>query len=43
MYKFAYVGNLVIAITTYAGKTVKAFAKCHSDDTFDREFGESSL
>ena len=40
MYKFAYVGNLVIAITTYAGKTVKAFAKCHSDDTFDREFGE---
>ena len=40
MYKFAYVGNIVIAITSYAGKTVKAYAKCHSTDTFDREFGE---
>lgn len=40
MYKFIHLGNVVIAITTYAGKTVKACAKCHSDDTFDAEFGE---
>ena len=41
MYKFIHFGNMVIAITTYAGKTVKAYAKCHSDDTFDVEFGEN--
>jgi hypothetical protein len=40
MYKFIHLGNVVIAITTYAGKTVKAYAKCHSDDRFDVEFGE---
>ena len=40
MYKFVHVGNMVIAITTYAGKTVKAYAKCHSSDAFDQEFGE---
>ena len=40
MYKFIHLGNVVIAITTYAGKTVKAYAKCHSDDQFNVEFGE---
>ena len=41
MYKFIHFGNMVVAITTYAGKSVKAYAKCHSDDTFDVEFGEN--
>ena len=40
MYKFVHTGNMVIAITTYAGKTVKGYAKCHLSDTFDQEFGE---
>ena len=40
MYQFIHLGDIVIAITTYAGKTVKGYAKCHSDDTFNAEFGE---
>lgn len=30
----------VIAISTYAGRTVKGVAKCHPNDTFDVEFGK---
>lgn len=40
MYQFVHLGDIVIAITTYAGKTVKGYAKCHVDDTFDPAFGE---
>ena len=40
MYQFVHLGDIVIAITTYAGKTVKGHAKCHIDDTFDPAFGE---
>ena len=40
MYKFVHLKNRVIAISTYAGKTVKGEADCHPDDEFDIEFGE---
>lgn len=40
MYKFVHLKNRVIAISTYAGKTVKGEAACHPDDEFDAEFGE---
>lgn len=41
MYKFVHLSdNSVVAITTYAGKTVKCYSKCHTDDTYDPEFGE---
>lgn len=32
--------RVVKAQTTYAGKTVNAFAKCDPTDTYDKEFGE---
>lgn len=32
--------NEVIAISTYAGQTVKGVAKCHPNDQFDLEFGK---
>lgn len=41
MYQFVHLSdNSVVAITTYAGKTVKGHSKCHTDDTYDPEFGE---
>lgn len=39
-YKFFRQGNKVIAVTTYAGKTVRGTAKCHESDTFDFETGK---
>lgn len=42
-YNYKYVvipGEKVIAISTYAGRTVKGIAKCHPNDTFDVEFGK---
>lgn len=42
-YNYKYVvipGEKVIAISTYAGRTVKGVAKCHPNDTFDVEFGK---
>lgn len=42
-YNYKYVvipGKKVIAISTYAGRTVKGVAKCHPNDTFDVEFGK---
>lgn len=33
-------GTNVIAVTTYAGKTVRGIAKCHPNDTFDLETGK---
>lgn len=39
-YKYVVTPNKVIAISTYAGRTVKGVAKCHPNDTFDVEFGK---
>ncbi len=33
-------GTTIVARTTYAGKTVKGYAKCHPEDTFDLEKGK---
>lgn len=38
-YKYIEIPNKVIALSTYAGKTVRGVAKCHPNDTFDVEFG----
>lgn len=38
-YKYIETPNKVIALSTYAGKTVRGVAKCHPNDTFDIEFG----
>ena len=32
-------GKKVIAVTHYAGKTIKGIAKCSPEDTFDVEYG----
>ena len=32
--------NTVVAVTTYAGKAVKGYAKCSPEDTFDLETGK---
>ena len=39
-YRYATTGKKVIAITTYAGKTVRGVALCHDEDTFDMEQGK---
>ena len=39
-YKFAQTGNKVIAISTYAGRTVKGVAKCDPRDNFSVEDGK---
>ena len=42
-YNYKYVvipGKKIIAISTYAGRTVKGVAKCHPNDEFDVEFGK---
>ena len=40
-YKFYRTGNKTIAVTTYAGKTVKAVAKCDPDsDSFNEQSGK---
>lgn len=33
--------NKIIALSTYAGKTVKGYAKCNPKDTFDNETGKA--
>lgn len=33
--------NKIIALSTYAGKTVKGYAKCNPEDTFDNETGKA--
>ena len=40
MYKFVYYKNVVTAISSFAGKTVKGTAKCEPGDTFNKELGE---
>lgn len=32
--------NEIIAVSTYAGKTVKGIAKCNPSDSFDKDKGE---
>lgn len=39
-YKFYYNGNEVIAVSTFAGKTIKAKVKCNPEDVFDVEKGK---
>jgi len=39
-YKYIVTGNKVIALSTYAGKTVKGIAKCAPGDEFDVEKGK---
>lgn len=40
-YKYIVTPNKVIALSTYAGRTVRGVAKCHPNDTFDVEFGKA--
>lgn len=39
-YRFVVTPNKVIALTSYAGKTVKGIAKCHPNDEFNEEIGK---
>jgi hypothetical protein len=39
-YKYYHNGNQVIAVSTFAGKTVKGIAKCDPNDTFSLETGK---
>ena len=39
-YKYFVNGNKVIAVSTYAGKTVRGTAICHPSDPFDLEIGK---
>lgn len=39
-YKYIVTGNKVIALSTYAGKTVRGVAKCAPGDEFDIEKGK---
>lgn len=39
-YRYYTAGNKIIAVSTYAGKTVRGVAKCAEGDTFDIEKGK---
>lgn len=39
-YKYFHNGNQVIAVSTFAGRTVKGVAKCDPHDTFSMEDGK---
>lgn len=39
--KFYHSDNKVIAVSTYAGKTVRGVAKCNPADTFSLEHGQA--
>ena len=39
-YRYFIAGNKVIAVSTYAGKTVRGIAICSPEDKFDIEFGK---
>ena len=41
-YKYTYIitHNKIIALSSYAGKTVRGVAKCHPGDNFDENFGK---
>ena len=39
-YHFYFGDNgLIVAVSTYAGRTVKGYARCHPGDIYDKEFG----
>ena len=40
-YKYVVTPNKVIALSSYAGRTVRGVAKCHPGDTFDVEVGKA--
>ena len=40
-YKYVVTPNKIIALSTYAGRTVRGIAKCHPNDTFNEEFGKT--
>ena len=40
MYKFVYYKNVVSALSSFGGKTVKGTAKCDPNDAYSREYGE---
>ena len=39
-YKYYQAGNKVIAVSTFAGRTVRGVAKCNPKDNFDLEKGK---
>lgn len=39
-YKYYQAGNKVIAVSSFAGRTVRGVAKCNPNDTFDLEKGK---
>lgn len=39
-YKYVVTPTKVIALSTYAGRTVRGIAKCHPNDIFNEEFGK---
>ncbi len=39
-YRFYEAGNKIIAISTYAGRTVRGVAICHPEDQFNKEIGK---
>lgn len=39
-YRFYKADNKIIALSSFAGKTIKGVAKCDPSDTFSVEFGE---
>lgn len=39
-YRFYQHGNRIIAVSTYAGRTVRGVAICHPEDNFDIETGK---
>ena len=39
-YRYYTAGNKIIAVSTYAGKTVRGITKCAEGDTFDMEKGK---
>lgn len=40
-YKFYFAGNKVIAVSSFAGVTVRGVAKCSPNDEFDLEYGKA--
>ena len=39
-YRYYVTDKKVVAVSTYAGRTVRGVAVCHPDDKFDVEFGK---
>ena len=39
-YKYVVTPDKVIALSTFAGCTVRGIAKCHPNDDFDEEYGK---